>query len=66
MKAAMRVNNPTRISRPVTNSISPANHIGQVPTGTEVPSGQPNSFIDPCSANSSPKMMRNALSTGEE
>ena len=66
MKAAMRVNNPTEINRPVTNSISPAHHTGQVPTGMEVPSGQPNSFMVPCSVNSSPKMMRKMLRTGEE
>ena len=66
MKAAMRVKNPTVISRPVTDSISPAHQAGQVPTGTEVPSGQPNSFMVPCSVNSSPKMMRKMLRTGEE
>src|SRR6478752_3104848 len=42
MNAAMRVNKPTTISRPRTNSISPANQKGQVPVGTAVPSGQPN------------------------
>ena len=66
MKAAMRVNNPTVISRPATVSISPAHHCGQVPTGMEVPSGQPNSFIVPCSVKSSPKTMRKMLRTGEE
>jgi hypothetical protein len=48
MNAAIRVNNPTTINAPRTNSIRPAHHAGHVPTGTEVPSGQPNNFIEPC------------------
>ena len=66
MNAAMRVKTPTVISNPSTSSIRPANQNGQVPTGIAAPSGQPNSFIVPCSVNSSPNTMRKMLNTGEE
>jgi hypothetical protein len=66
MNAAMRVNTPRVIARPVTNSISPAHQNGHVPTGMEVPSGQPNNFIEPRNVNSNPKMIRKALRAGDE
>ena len=44
----------------------PAHQNGHVPTGTLVPSGQPNNFIEPCRVNSRPKMIRKMLRTGEE
>ena len=61
-----RVNSPATISRPRTNSISPANQNGQVPVGTAVPIGQPNTFIEPCSVYRSPNTIRKVLRTGEE
>ena len=50
----MRVNNPMVMRMPRTNSISPAHQNGQVPTGTDWPSGQPNSFMLPCSVKANP------------
>ena len=76
MKAAMRVNNPIRISRPVTNSINPAHQNGQVPMGTagpvnspvgvRVPTGHANNFCAPWTANNKPNTARNRLRTAGE
>ena len=66
MNAAMRVNNPTVIRMPRTNSIRPAHQAATCRRGRPaVPSGQPNSFMRAVQRDSSPKMMRKALRTGE-
>ena len=63
MKAAGRVNNPIVIRMPQTSSMMPAHQNGQVPTGTRGPVGHPNSFWVAWQMNSSPKTIRNRLST---
>ena len=65
MKAAMRVNNPTKISRPAVSSITPEYHSGQSPTLT-VPTtfmGHLNSVDMPWQTYKNPNTARKTLIT---
>src|SRR5712672_1838748 len=59
--AAIRVNSPNMIKRPVTSSMTPAYHAGQLPVGMPNAIGQSNSVDEPNAANRNPNTARNRL-----
>src|ERR1700737_467212 len=61
--AAIRVNSPNMIKRPVTSSMTPAYHAGQLPVGMPNAIGQSNSVDEPNAANRNPNTARNRLKT---
>src|SRR3977135_1740638 len=61
--AGIRVNSPSMIKRPVTSSMTPAYHAGQLPVGMPNAIGQSNNVDEPNAANRNPNTARNRLKT---